>query len=174
MFRCLLWLQPVATTTYVMLIEGRQDSRAESLARRLTGASLSDKARLRPIDNPTYDGVLKRYTDVAERWATVTPIVLPGHLSGRGIAHRQTKLVLRSLAHADIMTPVAEIRLQPDPIFPGGERAGRYPVPEYLSRFTRTHAIITFSEPIVGPIVIGAGRYAGLGLLAALLRDRHG
>jgi CRISPR-associated protein Csb2 len=152
----------------VMLIEGRQDSSAESLARRLTGVSLSGKARLRPIDNPTYDGVLKRYMDAAERWATVTPIVLPGHLSGRGLARRQTKLVLRSLAHAGIMTPVAEIRLQPDPMFPGAERAGSYRVPEYLGQFTRTHAIITFSEPIVGPIVIGAGRYVGLGLLAAL------
>jgi CRISPR-associated protein Csb2 len=67
------------------------------------------------------------------------------------------------------MTPVAEIRLQPDPIFPGAERAVRYRVPEYLGQFTRTHAIITFSEPIVGPIVIGAGRYVGLGVMAAAL-----
>jgi CRISPR-associated protein Csb2 len=152
----------------VMLIEGRQDRRAESLARRLIGASLSGKARLRPIDNPVHDGVLRKYMEPAERWGTVTPIVLPGHLNGRGLARRQTKLVLKSLAHAGIVTPVTEIRLQPDPIFPGAERAGHYRVPEYLSRFTRTHAIITFSEPIVGPIVIGAGRYVGLGLLAGL------
>jgi CRISPR-associated protein Csb2 len=32
----------------------------------------------------------------------------------------------------------------------------------------KTHAIITFSEPVVGPVVIGAGRYVGLGLMAGL------
>jgi CRISPR-associated protein Csb2 len=107
--------------------------------------------------------------EAADRWATVTPIVLPGHLNGRGLARRQTKLVLKSLAHAGIMTPVAEIHLQADPIFPGAERTGRYRVPEYLRQFTKTHAIITFCEPVVGPVVIGAGRYVGLGLMAGLI-----
>jgi CRISPR-associated protein Csb2 len=152
----------------VMLIQGRENSKADSLVRRLGGVSLSGKARLRPIDNPEGDGVIKKYTEAAERWATVTPVVLPGHLNGRGLANRQTKLVLKSLAHAGIMTPVSEIHLQPDPPFPGAERAGRYRVPEYLRQFTKTHAIVTFSEPVVGPVVIGAGRYVGLGLMAGL------
>jgi CRISPR-associated protein Csb2 len=152
----------------VMLIQGRANNKADSLVRRLGGASLSGKARLRPIDNPDKDGVMKKYTEAAERWATVTPMVLPGHLNGRGLARRQTKLVLKSLAHAGIMTPVTEIHLQPDAIFPGAERVGRYRVPEYLRQFTKTHAIITFSEPVVGPVVIGAGRYVGLGLMAGL------
>ncbi len=152
----------------VMLIQGRKHSKADSLVRRLSNVSLSGKARLRPIDNPDKDGVLKKYTEAAERWATVTPVVLPGHLNGRGLANRQKKLVLKSLKHAGIMTPVSEIRLQPDPIFPGAERAGCYRVPEYLRQFTKTHAIITFSEPVIGPVVIGAGRYIGLGLMAGL------
>jgi CRISPR-associated protein Csb2 len=150
----------------VMLIQGRENSRADSLVRRLNGVSLSGKARLRPIDNPEKDGVIKKYTEASERWATVTPIVLPGHLNGRGLVRRQTKLVLKSLAHTGIMTPVSEIRLQSEPIFPGAEQAGCYRVPEYLRHFTKTHAIITFSEPVIGPLVIGAGRYVGLGLMA--------
>ena len=152
----------------VMLIQGQANSKADSLVRRLGGVPLSGKARLRPIDNPDKDGVMKKYMEAAERWATVTPVVLPGHLNGRGLARRQTKLVLKSLAHAGILTPVAEIHLQADPIFPGAERAGRYRVPEYLRQFTKTHAIISFSEPMVGPVVIGAGRYVGLGLMAGL------
>jgi len=152
----------------VMLVQGWKNSKADSLVRRLSNASLSGKARLRPIDNPDKDGVLKKYTEAAERWATVTPMVLPGHLNGRGLANRQKKLVLKSLAHAGIMTPVSEIHLQPDPIFSGADRAGSYRVPEYLRQFTKTHAIITFSEPVVGPVVIGAGRYVGLGLMAGL------
>ncbi len=70
------------------------------------------------------------------------------------------------------MTPVSEIHLQPEPIFPGAERAGCYRVPEYLGQFTKTHAIVTFAEPVVGPVVIGAGRYVGLGLMAGLSEQR--
>jgi CRISPR-associated protein Csb2 len=69
------------------------------------------------------------------------------------------------------MTPVTEIHLQADPIFPGAKRVGRYRVPEYLRQFTKTHAIITFSEPVVGPVVIGAGRYVGFGLMAGLINN---
>ena len=69
---------------------------------------------------------------------------------------------------AGIMTPVSKIHLQPDPIFPGAERAGHYRVPEFLRQFTRSHAIVTFSEPVFGPVVIEAGRYVGLGLMAGL------
>src|SRR5262249_12457777 len=98
----------------VMLIQGRANTKADSLVRRLGGVSLSGKGRLRPIDNPDNDGVIKKYTEAAERWGTVTPMVLPGHLNGRGLARRQTKLVLKPLAHAGIMTPVSKIPLQAD------------------------------------------------------------
>src|SRR5437763_2831315 len=54
----------------VMLVQARKNSKAVSLIRRLGGVSLSGKARLRPIDNPEKDGVLKKYTEAAERWAT--------------------------------------------------------------------------------------------------------
>jgi CRISPR-associated protein Csb2 len=111
---------------------------------------------------------MRKYIEAAEQWATVTPIILPGHLNGRGLVRRQTKLVLKSLAHAGIMTPVSEIRLQSEPVFPGAERAGCYRVPEYLRHFTKAHAIITFSEAVIGPVILGAGRYVGLGLMAGL------
>ena len=37
---------------------------------------------------------------------------------------------------------------------------------------SRSHAIITFSEPVLGPVVIGAGRYIGLGLMAGVNEPR--
>ena len=74
--------------------------------------------------------------------------------------------MLKSLAHAGIMTPVAEIHLQQEPVFSGASMARDYRVPEYLKSMSRSHAIITFLEPVVGPVVIGAGRYIGFGLMA--------
>jgi CRISPR-associated protein Csb2 len=35
------------------------------------------------------------------------------------------------------------------------------------------HALLTFDSPVRGPILLGAGRYVGLGLFRPL-EDRHG
>jgi CRISPR-associated protein Csb2 len=37
------------------------------------------------------------------------------------------------------------------------DRPGKPPRP-------RVHAIVTFSEPVAGPVLLGAGRYHGIGL----------
>jgi DNA replication protein DnaC len=55
-----------------------------------------------------------------------------------------------------------------EPVCPGAEIARAYRVPAYLKEFPRTHAIISFSEEVTGPVVIGAGRHFGLGLFAAV------
>jgi CRISPR-associated protein Csb2 len=75
-----------------------------------------------------------------------------------GAANRDAPLTVEFRSLKSIYKPIR--------FFPGAERTGRYRVPEYLRQFTKTHAIITFSEPVVGPVVIGAGRYVGLGLMS--------
>jgi CRISPR-associated protein Csb2 len=77
-------------------------------------------------------------------------------------------LVLKALLQAGCTMPVAEIHLQVEPVFPGSEMAGRYRAPAYLEQFPRTHAIITFAEPVPGPLALGGGRHVGLGIFAAL------
>lgn len=44
----------------------------------------------------------------------------------------------------------------------------RWQVPDYLKGRMLTHAVIRFSEPVVGPVMLGAGRYLGLGLCRPL------
>jgi CRISPR-associated protein Csb2 len=146
--------------------------KAQGLARRLSGASLVEAgtgeimADLRPLADPWADGVLARYLRKAHRWATVTPLVLPGR-DDRD-ARKAQRLVLKALAQAGCATPVAEIHLQAEPIFPGAEIARAYRPPAYLEAFPRTHAIITFAEPLPGPLALGGGRHIGLGLCATL------
>ena len=145
--------------------------KALAVARRLRGALLVEegtgeiRAELAAADD---DGVFRRYMpkNGALRWGTVTPIVLPG----RDDRHlrKAVSLVLKTLAQAGYMTPVAEVSLQAEPVFPGQEMARSYRVPDYLKPYPRTHAIITFSERVPGPVAIGGGRHAGLGLMAAM------
>lgn len=151
--------------------EGGGD-RARGLARRLSGAPLiaeetgEIRAYLSPIADPGSDGVLRRYLRRARTWGSATPVVLPGHDDRRpGKAYA---LLLKALAQAGYTTPIAEISLQREPVFPGAEAAGAYRVPHYLRAFPRVHAIVTFSEAIPGPLVIGAGRHIGLGVFASL------
>jgi CRISPR-associated protein Csb2 len=65
-------------------------------------------------------------------------------------------------------TTPAEVELQVVPVFPGQEPATRYRVPEHLKPYPRTHAVITFAEPVFGPMAIGSGRHASLGVMAAV------
>ena len=97
-------------------------------------------------------------------WGSVTPLVLPGR-DDRS-ARKAHGLVLKALAQAGYTTPVTEVHLQPDPVFPGAEPARAYRAPAYLRDFPRTHALIVFAEPVPGPLALGAGRHVGLGVFA--------
>jgi CRISPR-associated protein Csb2 len=157
----------------VLLAEpfGGGGGKAQGVARRLAGVSLVEdgtgeiKADLREID-PDTDGVTLRYLRKARTFGSVTPIVLPGRDDFR--SRKAHALVLKALAQAGYTTPVVEITLQREPVFPGAEVARAYRVPAYLKEFPRTHAVITFAEEVPGPVVIGAGRHIGLGLFVAL------
>lgn len=157
----------------VLLAEpfGGGGGNARSVARRLFGAPLIEdgtgeiKADLRGID-PHADGVTLRYLRPARTFGSVTPLVLPGRDDFR--TRKAHALVLKALVQAGYTTPVTELSLQREPVFPGAQPARAYRVPTYLKGFPRTHAIITFAEEVPGPVALGAGRHIGLGLFAAL------
>jgi CRISPR-associated protein Csb2 len=151
---------------------GGGGGKAQAVARRLSGVSLvAEKtgevmADLRALADPLGDKMTARYLHKARRWGSATPVVLPGRDDRR--SRKAHGLMLKALGQAGYTTPVAEIYLQVEPVFPGAEPAGGYRVPAYLKEFHRTHAIITFAEPVPGPIVLGAGRHMGLGVFATL------
>src|SRR5581483_12147986 len=101
----------------------------------LSGASLTEagtgeiKADLRGLTDRG-DGVIGRYLRKARRWGSVTPVVLPGRDDRR--SRKSYGLVLKALGQAGYTTPVSEVELQPEPIFPGAEMARAYRMPAYL------------------------------------------
>ncbi|MDE3100890.1 MAG: type I-U CRISPR-associated protein Cas5/Cas6 [Chloroflexota bacterium] len=155
----------------VLLVDplGQPETRTQTIVRSLQGASLMDetnvwRADLQPVADPKDGEVFRAYLSTAKVWGSVTPVVLPGY-DDRD-PRKATRLILKSLAQAGYDTPVAEISLEPLPVFPGAERAETYFVPEYMRSSRRTHLVITFAHPVSGPLAIGRGRHVGLGLMA--------
>jgi CRISPR-associated protein Csb2 len=100
-----------------------------------------------------------------------SPLAQDARRSLKGDDRRSRKaygLVLKALARAGYTTPVCQIDLQAEPVFPGAEMAPRYRVPAYLREFPRAHVLLTFDQPVPGPVAIGAGRHVGLGIFASL------
>lgn len=121
-------------------------------------------------------------------WRTVTPAVLPEDPASRGVGSRrntdQRKVgsvraaeltrasgsVLQALRHARISTPIGSIRVQREPFEAKGTRAEAFCAGTRFSRERLWHVEINFVEPVFGPVVIGDGRYAGLGVMAPVRR----
>jgi CRISPR-associated protein Csb2 len=110
----------------------------------------------------------------ARRWASVTPIVFDRHPHAKG-AEAQTEiesLVATSVQRIGLPAP-SLVFASKHPAhegaisaYPSGNAPAwtRWSVPASIATRPLTHAVIEFSSPIHGPLIIGAGRFMGLGL----------
>lgn len=142
---------------------------------------------LTPADD---EGMLRHYCITenvsARTFYSVTPAALPETAARRRIEptrklaeakkgvewleeqQRAAGAVLEALRHANVRTPVEEIRVQREPFDSKGERVEAFAAGTRFSKHRLWHVKITFSEPISGPLVIGDGRLLGLGVLASV------
>lgn len=150
--------------------------------------AIAREAGLRSLDPAPYLGP-------ARRWESATPIVLDRHLKAKSSEAFERELMdLIAAACRNIGLPEpARIRLSD-----GGEGfaiaagkhsavagapsaypSGRTPrwtgwrLPKSLESRRLSHAVIAFDEPVSGPVIIGAGRFCGLGLCRAFGEERR-
>ena len=136
----------------------------------LNGASLIDKgrpvARLQALRSPASGQVLLPWISVSNAatvWRSVTPIVLTG-LTRRG--RTAEDCLFRALMQQGFSkSDVASVAAFTGPIVPKSQPAHAYRVQGYLSTTQRTHAEIIFRRAVLGPLVIGRGRFSGFGLM---------
>src|SRR5579885_526272 len=120
----------------------------------------------------------------ARTWRSVTPLALPEYARRRRIdpkrQHEEAKngserrtehdraaaAVMQALRHADIRTPVWSIRVQREPFEAKGARAESFAAGTRFDKARLWHVELSFVEPVRGPLVLGDGRYCGLGILA--------
>lgn len=123
-------------------------------------------------DKRSLDAAL--YTNPSMVFATVTPIVLDRHLKEKGTKRQEEVIeqIKSACANAGFPEPDAVV---PDkhsaiegaiPAQPSGNAPGwmRWRLPSSLNNRFLTHAVIRFPAPVEGPVILGAGRFVGLGL----------
>lgn len=119
----------------------------------------------------------------SKSWLSTTPMALdrfPGDLFARDPRKLEPALVeaadtvRRACERIGLPTP-EHVEILPAAPWAGAAKARHYPpFPEQGSKQRRmlTHVRIDFAEPVRGPVLLGAGRYFGLGLFRPL--ERHG
>jgi CRISPR-associated protein Csb2 len=119
------------------------------------------------------------YVTEATVWASCTPLVLDRHLKETGNAAREAEveqLIRQSCTNIGLPEPNQIVAgkhsaMEGSPsTYPSGRspRWMRWRVPESLASRQLTHAVVEFSEPVRGPVILGAGRFVGLGLCRPL------
>lgn len=74
--------------------------------------------------------------------------------------------VVQALRHADVRTAVDSIRMQREPFDSAGVRVEPFARGTRFEKERLWHVEIVFSTPVTGPILVGDGRFLGLGLMA--------
>ncbi len=120
-------------------------------------------------------------------WRTVTPAALPEQARRRRIdparrfqeakggEERSTELVQAAVAvrqalrHAGVRAAVQTMRVQREPFEGKGARVESFAEGTRFDKHRLWHVEITFREPTSGPLVIGDGRFLGLGVMAPVM-----
>ncbi|GBE46873.1 CRISPR-associated protein [bacterium BMS3Bbin12] len=111
-------------------------------------------------------------------WRTVTPMALPvarphGRKEGTervDIERGAAAAVTQALRHVEITFKPASIRVQREPLDAKGVRAENFAIGTRFVSARLWHVEINFTQPIVGPLLAGDGRYLGLGLMRPVKR----
>lgn len=134
------------------------------------------------------DGSMLRHYGVEDRpyarWRTITPAVLPEAARRRRIdptrraveakrgaeraqeQQQAAREVVQALRHAEIRVPADIIRVQREPFEANGERVEAFSPGTRFQKERLWHVELILREPLSGPLIIGDGRYLGLGLMA--------
>jgi CRISPR-associated protein Csb2 len=147
------------------------------------------------LDNTDCDDkTVAMYTDGADTWATVTPVVLPGHYDSRFTMHKicternrerqawldlrrndQTAQLLRkAIVQAGISPELARwanLEFNSNGFLNGSQHVSQYGVPKELKGYPVYHVRIAWKDAkgnpvrVPGPLCIGGGRFRGMGLM---------
>ncbi len=143
----------------------------------LEGSPLKETLRLAPA-HPTGVGTLSSlspapYLKPSRYWASVTPIVLERHLKRKDDAEIR-ELIARACENAGLPRPALdEIQagkhsavegMPPARPLSGEPLWMRWKAPKSLASRPLVHAVIDFEQEVAGPVLLGAGRFTGLGL----------
>jgi CRISPR-associated protein Csb2 len=153
--------------------------------------TVADTGETQAVLTPTEDEAFLRHYGVHDDrrylvWRTVTPAALPEDTRRRRIdparmrdeakagseraaeQARAAAAVCQALRHAGIPTGAKAIRVQREPFAANGARVEAFAEGTRFAKERLWHVEVNFEAPVSGPLVIGDGRFLGLGVLAPL------
>jgi len=166
--------------------------RSEDVRWAFSGAELFDPDTGEVKDvllSPSAEDDMLRHYGVGARarvFRSVTPVVLPEEGKRRRIEptrklaeakrglERVVEIsaaraaVVQALRHAGVSAPAESIRLQREPFDGAGSRVEPFAEGTRFEKERLWHVEIAFAAPLSGPLVIGDGRFLGLGVMAPL------
>jgi CRISPR-associated protein Csb2 len=106
------------------------------------------------------------WTRRSRTWASVTPVVLDRHFDGKDKWERAAETVKDACERIALPRP-KEVLLHPVSLIEGVPHVREFPCllrKNDGGRMHHSHAIIVFETEVVGPVLVGAGRFRGYGL----------
>ena len=142
----------------------------------------SDGVIVKELQKADDTSMADRFERTGQLWQSVTPLALPqarrrrikqtGQIDeAKGSAERmaeemQAAVAIRgALRHAGIKASIAEVQAQREPFYRRGVRSELFAAGTRFPKETLWHVKVLFSSPIQGPVLLGDGRYLGLGLM---------
>jgi CRISPR-associated protein Csb2 len=162
----------------------------------LPNTNLPQGTRLERISEKSKDGVRDSYVGASRAWASVTPVILPGHDDHK--PEKTRRLIEKALAQSGMDQPcefewsafsrfpkmLSAHRYRRDSADPTNKIRINYVRPDHLLEQSAVHLMIRFGRreapgvsrsdwipavhPVPGPICIGAGRHCGFGVMASV------
>jgi CRISPR-associated protein Csb2 len=106
------------------------------------------------------------WTTASTVWVSVTPVVLDRHFSGPDKWDRAAESIKDSCERIGLPRPkIAELtRVSPLRGVPHAREFAAIKRKSDGGDIHHSHATLVFDEPVLGPVIVGAGRYRGYGL----------
>lgn len=127
----------------------------------VSGFKQEFKLRYSPNETRPFTATVERWTEPSRTWATATPLVLDRFPKDGDLP----AAVAESFVNAGLPEP-RHIQVSREPVMDGSVRLRPAELPKRCRGRLYTHARVTFDDPVHGPVLVGAGRYFGVGLFA--------
>lgn len=124
-------------------------------------------------ESPPWNLQTETWTRPANRWASVTPIVLDRHFDGPDKWEKAAESVKDGCERIGLPRPL-EVLLHPVSMFEGVPRSNEFPWMKRKKdggRMHHAHAVIVFGREVQGPVLVGAGRFRGYGFCRPLPQE---
>ena len=105
----------------------------------------------------------ERWRQGSDHWVSVTPVILDRYPHNGDMEQE----IARSCVQVGLPRP-REILVSTAPLVAGGIRMRPGDLPEQARGKLFRHVELRFDRKVAGPVLLGAGRYLGIGLLAPL------